>query len=155
MNRILLVILISGLSANAQHILVPPYVQPGNAATLSKEQKVVIWQTDSIPGNFRVDFAAGASLEHAKKLSVAKVTSVQLKLLGKTSFLYRATLTGLLFDTEYAYRVSLDAAVISATTFTLEGAALGDTIASRDSTRTCRTFVPTCTSKRVLPARVA
>ena len=118
MNRTILLILICGLSASAQKILVPPYLQPGNAPTLSKEQKVVIWQTDSIPGNFRVDFAAGASLEHAKKLSVAKVTSVQLKLLGKTSFLYRATLTGLLFDTEYAYRVSLDAAVISATTFT-------------------------------------
>ena len=92
MNRTILLILICGLSASAQKILVPPYLQPGNAPTLSKEQKVVIWQTDSIPGNFRVDFAAGASLEHAKKLSVAKVTSVQLKLLGKTSFLYRATL---------------------------------------------------------------
>ena len=58
MNRIALLILISGLSANAQKILVPPYLQPGNTPTLSKEQKVVIWQTDSVPGNFRVECMA-------------------------------------------------------------------------------------------------
>ena len=122
MKKILILLFIGVVAVaigttNAQKILVPPYLQPGNAPSLSKELKVVIWQTDSVPGNFKVDFGAGTSLAQTTKLQTAKVTSFQLKLLGKTTFLYRATLTGLQFDTEYTYRVSQGAEVVATNTF--------------------------------------
>ena len=117
MKRLIGIFCICWVSSNAQKILVPPYLQPGNVSTLSKEQKVVIWQTDSIPGAFKVEFSEGTSLDNPPKLMTAKVTSVQLKLLGKTYNLYRATLTGLQFDADYTYRVSLGTEVISGNTF--------------------------------------
>ena len=91
--------------SDAQQIIVPPYLQPGNASTLTKEQKVLIWQTDSIPGKYKVEFALGS---FGQKISVAKTTFVKLNLNNKTTFLYRAILTGLKFDCEYSYRVSLN-----------------------------------------------
>ncbi len=122
MKNILLLLLISALqmamgTVCAQKILVTPYIQPGNAPSLSKEQKVVIWQTDSVPGNFKVDFGTGPSLEQTPKLMTAKVTFVELKFPGKTTLLYRATLTGLQFDMEYTYRVSQGTEVIASNTF--------------------------------------
>ena len=42
--------------AFGQKILIAPYLQPGNASGLNKEQKVLIWQTDSVPGNFLVQY---------------------------------------------------------------------------------------------------
>ena len=42
---------------HGQQILVPPYIQPGNTSTLSKEQKILVWQTDSIPGNYKVEIS--------------------------------------------------------------------------------------------------
>ena len=104
-------------SGTAQKILVSPYLQPGNASTFVKEQKVLIWHTDSVPATFHVEFAPGA-LENARKISDAKVSSVQLKIGGQTTILYRATLTGLKFDTEYTYRVKNGNEVILTTSFT-------------------------------------
>ena len=120
MSRLLVIIILCAvrLTAGAQQILVDPYLQPGNAPTLSKEQKVLVWHTDSIPATFFVEFAPGSSLEKARKISTAKISSVQLKLGGKTTNLYRATLMGLQFDTEYSYRVKIDKKIVSAATFT-------------------------------------
>ena len=80
MKKLIVILWISALTSSAQKILVTPYLQPGNASTLSKEQKVVIWQTDSIPEAYKVEFGTGPSLESTTKLMTAKVTSVQLKL---------------------------------------------------------------------------
>jgi acid phosphatase type 7 len=94
-----------GYQVSAQQIIVPPYIQPGNAPYLAKEQKTIIWQTDSIAGKYKVEFALG-TLDG--KVSVAKTSLVKLNLNNKTTFLYRATLTGLKFDSHYSYRVSLN-----------------------------------------------
>jgi predicted MPP superfamily phosphohydrolase len=106
-----------GLTAAGQEILVPPYLQPGNTPTFAKEQKVLIWHTDSIPGVFKVEFAPGNSLSSTIKISKAKVSPTTLHIGGKSSILYRATLSGLNFDAAYAYRVSLGGKVISEATF--------------------------------------
>ncbi len=113
---IVLLALVS-LTSLGQEILVRPYLQPGNSPTLAKEQKVVVWQTDSVPGTFKVEFVQGATLDGAEKIGLAKVTFVQLNLLGNTSHLYRAALTGLNLDAEYTYRVSLGDKAISTATF--------------------------------------
>lgn len=118
MKRLLvLALLFVSFISLAQTLLVRPYLQPGDEPTLSKEQKVVIWQTDSVPGNFKVEFAPGATLEGAAKISSAKITFTQLKLLKKTTRLYRASMTDLSFDTEYTYRVVQGDMIISTAKF--------------------------------------
>src|SRR5690242_10795477 len=90
--------LFSAGSLFSQQFLVTPYLQPGNASTLSKEQKVLIWQTDSVPGNFNVH--CGLQRRNAAiKNSASAISSVELRLKGKPSRLYRAVLKDLLFDT--------------------------------------------------------
>ncbi|MGB7842996.1 MAG: hypothetical protein WBL21_09410, partial [Salinimicrobium sp.] len=59
----------------AQEILVAPYLQPGNASDLEKEEKVLIWQTDSVPGMFKVEFSKGSIF---KKSKTAKTSFVDL-----------------------------------------------------------------------------
>jgi len=98
----------------AQHVMVSPYLQPGNASALNKEQKILIWQTDSIPGTYKVEFSLGTL---GSKTSEAKTSVVKLNFHNKTTLLYRAALTGLKFDSEYAYRVSLNDQVIASGTF--------------------------------------
>ncbi len=98
----------------AQQILVPPYIQPGNASALNREQKVLIWQTDSIPGDYKVEYIATLPKQ---KASVAKTSSVKLNLLNKTTFLYRANFTGLKFDTEYSYKVFQQSEILAEGTF--------------------------------------
>lgn len=95
--------LLTSYLVHAQQILVSPYLQPGNASTLSKEQKTLIWQTDSIPGNYNVEFSLATA---GQKVSKAKVSVVKLYLNNKTTFLYRANLTSLKFDSQYTYKVS-------------------------------------------------
>jgi hypothetical protein len=90
----------------SQEILVAPYIQPGNASSLSNEEKVVIWQTDSVPGSFHVYYTQGTFAE-SKKISNAKISVTELYLNRKTTFLYRARLPKLQFDNRYSYRVSL------------------------------------------------
>lgn len=106
-----LVLLLSiGIQVCGQTLLVPPYLQPGNTPTLAKESKVIIWQTDSIPGKYQVEFSTSAA---GAKLTRAKVSWVSLKLKNKTTLLYRSTLPGLKFDTEYSYRVLLNGTSIA------------------------------------------
>ena len=109
-------LLFVSLSGSAQEILVPPYLQPGNSPSLSKEQKVIIWQTDGVPGAFKVEFAEGKSIEGAK-VSLAKIAPTPISFPDRSSIIYRAPLTGLNFDAEYTYRVSLGDKVVSTVTF--------------------------------------
>lgn len=111
------VLLLIGSATFAQEVLITPYLQPGNAPSLSKEMKVVIWETDSVPGTFTVEYAAGSTLEGVPKLSVAKISNDALTFGRFTYYLYRAPMTGLSFDTEYTYRVRLGDKVISTATF--------------------------------------
>src|SRR6188768_2270456 len=92
----------------AQEILVRPYLQPGNASSFDNEQKVLIWQTDSIPGNFVVTYKIKAEPGNSNKTINAKVSNLKLSLLNKTTFLYRSSLTDLIFDTAYQYEVTLN-----------------------------------------------
>ena len=55
------------LSAFAQQIIVRPYLQPGNASGLSKEEKVLIWQAVGVPADFDVTYAGGRSFDNQKK----------------------------------------------------------------------------------------
>jgi hypothetical protein len=103
--------------AQAQQIIVPPYLQPGNASSLTKEQKVVIWQTDSVPGNFQVSYWLTQSGSSAKPSS-SKVSFVKLNFYRQPSHLYRASLTGLKFDETYTYQVTLNEKTIAQATFT-------------------------------------
>jgi hypothetical protein len=98
---------------HAQNMLVAPYIQPGNAPSLTKEQKVIIWQTDSVAGNFTIDF----SLVPDGKVLKSKVSCTKLVLKNNTTNLYRATLTGLKFDAKYKYRVMLNGKAIAESTF--------------------------------------
>lgn len=111
------VMLGSGIGTQAQEILVAPYLQPGNVSSLSKESKVVIWQTDSVAGNFKVRYAAGKSWETATRLYNAKISGVTLRIAGKMTLLYRAVLTGLEFDTHYLYQVAVGDRIIAENTF--------------------------------------
>jgi hypothetical protein len=112
---LLMVCLCAGSSADvfAQTILVPPYIQPGNASSLSKEQKVIIWETDSVPGKFTITW----NLDGDDKIRKTKIFHRRLTLKGKTTLLYRAILSGLKFDTIYHYEVKNDEAVITHASF--------------------------------------
>ncbi len=100
--------------AAGQEILVAPYLQPGNAPDLNREEKVIIWQTDDLPGNFKVEFSEGTSFTKARSV---KIASVNLNLLDKPSKLYRAKLGGLKFDKIYTYRVSLNDTILAEYSF--------------------------------------
>ena len=112
----LIILLFISATALAQQLLVSPYLQPGNASSLSKEEKVLIWQTDSVPGIYKVEFTTGTFANNSKP-SVAKVSVAKLFLNKKTTLLYRAKLVNLKFDEQYTYRVSLQERIISENTF--------------------------------------
>ncbi len=99
--------LATSFPGHAQQILVPPYLQPGNAATLTREQKVLIWETDSVPGNFTVAYGLAAS-QNAPKQTMAKISQVKLEANKIKTILYRAQLTGLKFDETYFYQLTLN-----------------------------------------------
>ncbi len=111
---ILSVLLALMLSAEAQTILVPPYLQPGNASDLKKELKMVLWEADSVEGDFLVTYS-GSSMKEKKV--VAKVAKTSLRLNGKHTLLYRALLPKLKFDEHYTYTVTLKNKVIASSTF--------------------------------------
>lgn len=113
--KLLIVFFLINFSVHAQQILVPPYLQPGNAALLSKEQKILVWQTDSIPGNFKVEVSLA---KPGQKKTIVKPSVVQLSLKNKATFLYRATLPKLKFDLEYSYTVYLEGQPIAEASFT-------------------------------------
>jgi len=102
----------------SQQILVPPYIQPGNAPKLAKEKKIILWQTDSVAAVFTVEYVKGSSFLGTDKIVKAKISFAKLRLKGKTTFLYRADLSRLEFDEIYSYRVSLPGKIITETSFT-------------------------------------
>ncbi len=100
--RLFIILLLCHLSAPAQQILVSPYIQPGNAPGLDYEEKVIIWQTDSIDGEFTAEYGIRAG-----QYKSVEIKSTRLNLGNRQSILYRAVLPGLEFDQRYYYRVSL------------------------------------------------
>jgi predicted MPP superfamily phosphohydrolase len=112
LSLILALFLTGNLSA--QKILVRPYLQPGNASSLSNEQKVLIWQTDSIPSNFNATYNLVGSSD---KILGAKISNVELNLKSKRTYLYRAVLENLQFDTAYVYEVRMNEKIIAHDTF--------------------------------------
>ena len=63
----LLLLTVAG-SAPAQTILVGPYLQPGNGTKLEgTDVKVIAWVTDQQPGEFTVEYGAGALLQTRAK----------------------------------------------------------------------------------------
>src|SRR6185295_6956454 len=100
--RLLISILILHLSCSAQQILVLPYIQPGNAPSLDYEEKVIIWQTDSIAAAFTVEYG-----KKRGEYAMAEVRSIPLHLGSRQFILYRAVLPKLEFDETYQYRVSM------------------------------------------------
>jgi acid phosphatase type 7 len=100
----------------AQKIIIAPYLQPGNTGDFSKEQKVVIWETDDVPGHFRVVYSLREN-NTDKAVADAKITSVSLRAGKSKTLLYRATLPKLKFDAEYQYEVFQDQKTISKSSF--------------------------------------
>ena len=112
----LLFVNLLSFNSNGQAILVKPYIQPGNAGNFSKEEKVLIWQTDSTVGNFIVEYTPGQFAVDSK-ISKAKISSNTLQLNGSHTKLYRAGLKKLLLGKSYSYRVMLNEKVIAQNTF--------------------------------------
>ncbi|MFI5129433.1 MAG: metallophosphoesterase [Chitinophagales bacterium] len=100
--RLLIGIILFHLSSSAQQILVSPYIQPGNASTLDYEEKVVIWQTDNVAGQFSVEYG-----KNPNQYISAEVQTTHLHLGGRHLILYRSVLPKLEFDQSYYYRVTL------------------------------------------------
>ncbi|MFN2456891.1 MAG: metallophosphoesterase [Chitinophagaceae bacterium] len=115
--RLLFISLISCTTCLSQQLIVTPYIQPGNAPTLNKEEKVIIWQTDSIPASFTVEY--GSSRRYNKS---ALVKATMLNFGNSYPLIYRAILPDLSFDEEYYYRVSMNGRPVAESSFTTRSA---------------------------------
>ena len=152
--RILLPLAALTIVSHAQTVLVKPYVQPGNGASLDgTDVKVLTWITDQKPGEFTVEFGTAGQPTRAAKIArlaldfapakskggakgapavtpktpALSVDDIKEMILKETApvipereqhyFRYRAGLTGLPFDSEIAYRVSLAGEVVREGTF--------------------------------------
>jgi predicted phosphodiesterase len=74
MQKLSVLILALAAPLGAQTILVKPYIQPGDGATLAgTDVKVVAWLTDQTPGEFTVEYAA-----KGQPARIAKVERVAL-----------------------------------------------------------------------------
>lgn len=111
--RFFFFLFIGWLPAQAQQLLVTPYIQPGNAPDLKREEKVIIWQTDSVAASFKVEYGLSAAFGQS-----ATVNAIPLRLGSLKTILYRATLSDLSFDKSYHYRVSLNGKPIAQSVFT-------------------------------------
>lgn len=110
--RLFILSLISVTSCFSQQIIVAPYIQPGNTPTLNNEQKVIVWQTDSIPASFTIQY--GSKRQYNKSVLVK---STPLHLVNSNSILYRAILPDLKFDQEYYYRLFMNGKLIAHSSF--------------------------------------
>jgi len=109
---LLLTFVILSLQCVAQKIQVTPYIQPGNAPTLSHEQKVIIWQTDSIPAAFLVQYGTKGRYNQS-----AIVKATPLNLGNAHPIVYRAVLPDLQFNKQYQYRVSMNGSTVADASF--------------------------------------
>jgi predicted MPP superfamily phosphohydrolase len=89
-----------------------PYIQPGNAPTLLHEEKVIIWQTDSLPGSFSVEYVRDKRYSQS-----AMVLSTPLDLQNAHPVIYRAVLPNLQFNKQYYYRVRMNDSIVAAASF--------------------------------------
>lgn len=90
--------------APAQVFQLEPYLQPGNAPTLRREERVVLWQTDAERHSFAVQFAPAGGRGRAALASPLPTPDGGL--------LYSATLDRLAFDTRYTYAVRRDGRIV-------------------------------------------
>ena len=106
--RLLLLFAILSGRCLSQKIQVTPYIQPGNAPTLLHEEKVIIWQTDSLPGFFTVEYGTNKRYNQS-----ATVTSTPLNLQNAHPIIYRAILPNLQFNKQYYYRVKMNGNIVA------------------------------------------
>ena len=109
-----LLLLLSILSGQclSQKMQVTPYIQPGNAPTLLYEEKVIIWQTDSLPGSFIVEYGNNKRYNQS-----ATVRSNSLNLQNAHPIIYRAVLADLQFNKQYYYRVKMNGVIVARASF--------------------------------------
>ena len=105
----LLFVLVQSLFA--LKIQIPPYLQPGNIATLDYEEKMILWQTDNEDGNFKVLYSIGK-----KEYKEAKITFKNLPF-EPYPRLYQAVLQNLDFDKTYYYKVLSNEKLIRESSF--------------------------------------
>ena len=79
MKRLILLALLQPPAADAQTVLVKPYVQPGDASSIgTSDSRVLTWVTDGTPSTFRVEFtfadATRSATPVATPLDFAKYT---------------------------------------------------------------------------------
>lgn len=128
-------------SAAAQMVLVQPYLQPGNGATLQgSDVKVLRWLTDQTPGDFKVFYGrrdAATNVATATRVALdfqpAKPSSRPTNNVASNAivipereqhyFKYTSTMSGLPFDAEIEYRVLLGERVVRAGTFSTRSSA--------------------------------
>jgi len=96
----------------SQTVQVTPYIQPGNAPDLSREEKVILWQTDSLPRSFTVEY--GTSKRYGQ---TATIKSTALNLQNSHPIIYRAVLPDLQFNKKYHYRVKMNDSIVAAASF--------------------------------------
>ncbi|MEY2881637.1 MAG: hypothetical protein RLZZ15_4017 [Verrucomicrobiota bacterium] len=112
----------------AQQLLVPPYVQPGELATLdARDEKIIAWLTDQTPGDFTVEFSVtsltapssdSAAASAASSSRTATPTRTVLDLSATQHFYkYAAPLRDLPFDATVTYRVKLAGRVLHEAAF--------------------------------------
>jgi len=102
------------LSAQAQTVLVKPYVQPGDGAGLGvADVKVIAWMTDDVPGKFTVEYSvAGSPMKTAEPAATRVEISEQQRYLT-----YATKLDGLPLNSEVHYRVRHGATLVGASSF--------------------------------------
>jgi hypothetical protein len=107
-----LLLIILTFQCFSQKIQVTPYIQPGNAPTLLREEKVIIWQTDSLPASFVVEFGTNNRYNQS-----ASVRSTSLNLQTAHPVIYRAVLSDLQFNKRYSYRVKMNGVIVAKASF--------------------------------------
>ncbi|HEX8331826.1 MAG TPA: metallophosphoesterase family protein [Segetibacter sp.] len=112
--KIRLLLLLVSISTHcwSQKIQVTPYIQPGNAPTLAHEEKVIIWQTDSIPALFTVQYGTKGRYNQS---AIAKATPLDLG--NAHPIVYRAVLPDLQFNKKYQYRVTMNGNTVGEASF--------------------------------------
>jgi|GEM_PF-146838 len=74
MNRLVLLAVATAASAHAQTVLVKPYIQPGDGATLNvADTRVLTWVTDQKPGTFTVEYGW-----HGVEMKTAQAARISL-----------------------------------------------------------------------------
>lgn len=102
----------SALRAAPPLFTVLPYVQPGNASRLQKNEdtRVIAWQTVAKPGDFQVQFGTSPRLN--RRATIARHAATAGASGEEPRFLYAAQLDNLPLAKKVFYRVSCNGAVL-------------------------------------------